>query len=153
MLALLLVPAGLQVAAMLADEVWFHRRRGLPRWERVGHPLDTLTAVACYAWLVGSDPGRPHALAIYIGLAAFSCLFITKDEFVHARLCSGGESWLHSVLFVLHPIVFFASGVVWRSVYGPWILVTQLGLSLAFAIYQVAYWSFSWNRTHLASRS
>ena len=28
-----------------STRAWFHRRRGLPRWERIGHPLDTLTIV------------------------------------------------------------------------------------------------------------
>src|SRR4051812_28762958 len=98
---------------MLADELIFHRKRGLPRWERLGHPLDTLSALVCYAFLISVAPTRPHALAIYVGLCAFSCLFITKDEFVHARHCEPFETWLHAVLFVLHPTVFVAFGWVW----------------------------------------
>ena len=45
---------GLQGLAMLVDELLFHRRRGLPRWERIGHPIDTLSVLACYGvslWL------------------------------------------------------------------------------------------------------
>jgi len=29
---------------MGVDEFYFHRRRGLPRWERLAHPLDTMTS-------------------------------------------------------------------------------------------------------------
>ena len=52
MLALLMLPIALQAMAMVVDEGWFHRRRGLPRWERLGHPLDTLTIAVCLGWLV-----------------------------------------------------------------------------------------------------
>ncbi len=125
------------------------RKRGLPRWERVGHPLDTLTVAACYAWLVANRPG-PHALPVYIGLAAFSCLFVTKDEFVHARVCDGLESWLHAVLFVLHPVVFLAFGVLWyaHAGQGAWFVRAQLAATLTFFVYQVLYWSVSWKRTN-----
>ncbi|HEX4446698.1 MAG TPA: hypothetical protein VH044_08180 [Polyangiaceae bacterium] len=149
----LLLPALLQMLAMLFDEGVFHRKRGLPRWERLGHPLDTLTVAACYAWLVANRPGR-HALAMYVGLAGFSCLFITKDEFVHARYCEAGEGWLHAVLFVLHPIVFLAFGVLWYSreagpgsgQLGAFILRAQLVATLAFCVYQVLYWSVPWKK-------
>jgi hypothetical protein len=145
MLGVLLLPALLQALAMLFDEGWFHRRRGLPRWERIGHPLDTLTVAACYGWLVARPPG-PHALAVYVLLVAFSCLFITKDEFVHARVCEAGEGWLHAVLFVLHPTVFLALGTLWYSGQAAFILRGQLAVTLAFGVYQVLYWSLTWKR-------
>lgn len=143
---LLLAPAALQALTMVVDEGWCHRRRGLGRWERVGHPIDTLGVAACYAWLVATRPEAPHALAVYVGLAASSCLLVTKDEPVHARVCDGTESWIHAVLFVLHPVVFVAFGVVWRSGGGAWILRAQLALTLAFAAYQFIYWSVHWKR-------
>lgn len=148
MTGVILLPALAQMVAMLVDEGWFHRRRGLPRWERVGHPLDTLSVAACYGWLVASTPG-PRALAVYVALASLSCLFVTKDEFVHVRLCDARESWLHAVLFVLHPVVFLVFGVVWWSGLHPWLLRAQLGATLAFCGYQLVYWNWSapWNRS------
>ncbi len=143
----MLVPAALQGAAMLADELWFHHRRGLPRWERIGHPLDTLTAAACYGWLLLREPEAPHALTVYVVLAAFSCLFVTKDELVHARCCEPPELWLHAVLFVLHPVVFLAFGLWWRAGEPLWVIRAQLGATLVFALYQVVYWSVPWTRT------
>jgi 2-polyprenyl-6-hydroxyphenyl methylase/3-demethylubiquinone-9 3-methyltransferase len=142
MLAALIVPIALQGTVMLVDEAVFHRRRGLPRWERIGHPLDTLTVAACIAWLVATRPGN-GALAGYIALAAFSSLFVTKDEPVHARLCSGGEQWLHALLFVLHPVVFAALGILWWGGEHPTLLVLQLGLTLALGAYQTVYWNFA----------
>jgi len=146
MVSIAAVPVLIQAIAMLADEGYFHRRRGLPRWERIGHPLDTLTTALCYGWTVVSAPYAPHAVSVYIGLSLFSCLFITKDEFVHARLCEPTEAWLHSVLFVMHPVVLGAFGFLWwsggESV--QWILKMQLLLTLSFAIYQIMYWSLFW---------
>ncbi len=78
MLALLLAPALLQAAAMAVDEGWFHRHRGRPRWERLGHPIDTSIVACCYAWLVIAAPSPTH-LAVFVGLAIASCLVITKD--------------------------------------------------------------------------
>jgi hypothetical protein len=136
-----MAPVLVQAAAMLADEGWCHRRRGLPRWERIGHPLDTLTTSLCYGWLVIARPTDPHALAVYVGLSLFSCLFITKDEFIHSRLCGPIETWLHAVLFVVHPIVLLCFGLAWMSGMGPFLFQFQFGLTLAFASYQILYWS------------
>lgn len=141
MTAVLMAPVLVQAITMLADEGWCHRRRGLPVWEKVGHPLDTLTTALCYGWLSLARPSDSHALAVYVGLSLFSCLFITKDEFVHAKLCGPFESWLHAVLFVMHPIVLFCFGIAWMTGMAPWIFRFQLGLTLAFASYQVLYWS------------
>jgi hypothetical protein len=133
-----IVPLGAQALAMLVDELHFHRRRGLPRWERIGHPLDTLTLLACYAVAILSHP-TPAALWTYAGLGAFSCLFITKDEWVHAQAATPGEHWLHSVLFVAHPIVLAA--IAWLWIDGARALIwTQAGLTLAFFLYQAIYW-------------
>jgi hypothetical protein len=140
-LPLLLLPAFLQGLAMFVDEFVFHRKRGLPRWERLGHPLDTLTVAVCYGWLVAVPPNRPYALGIYVGLCAFSCLFITKDEIVHSKSCEPLETWLHAVLFVLHPIVFLAFGLIWRSQAAAWILWGALGFTLALFVYQFLYWN------------
>lgn len=135
-----LIPIVLQGVAMVIDEGWFHRARGLPRWERIGHPLDTLTLVACLVWLLATDPLSNVGLPGYVALAVFSTLFVTKDEGVHARLCTGGEQWLHAVLFVLHPIVLAALGYLWWLGEGG-LLVGQLGLTVAFMMYQVIYWN------------
>ena len=142
MQGILLLPAALQGLAMFVDEFVFHRKRGLPRWERLGHPLDTLTTALCYCWLVFAPASRPHALGIYVALCAFSCLFITKDEFVHARLCEPLETWLHAILFVLHPIVFFSFGVLWHSGAHAWVSMGALGSTLGLLSYQLLYWNW-----------
>jgi hypothetical protein len=134
---------------MFADEGLYHRRRGLPRWERIGHPLDTCTVLAAYVWLLSARPSHGHAI-VYGSLAAWSCIFVTKDEPTHAALCSAGEHWVHALLFVLHPIVFLALGVLWWTGRQRPVLVGAAGLTAAFATYQLLYWNGPWQRTQRA---
>lgn len=138
---MLYVPLVLQALAMVFDEGVFHRRRDLPRWERIGHPLDTLTIALCLAFVLVVSPGTSHALAIYIALAAFSTLFVTKDEPVHARACTAGEMWLHALLFVLHPIVLGVLGLMWWGGEHRALLAGQLAVVCAFGAYQAIYWN------------
>ncbi len=142
MTAALLVPAALQAIAMAIDEGWFHRRRGLPRFERLGHPVDTASVALCYAWASFEPPTRAHAF-VYGALALASCLLVTKDEGVHAKLCTAGEHWLHAILFVLHPIVFAAIGVLWWTGRDAAAIAAMLA-AIAFAIYQLVAWSTPW---------
>lgn len=142
MFALLLVPAGLQAAAMAVDEGWFHLRRGLPRWERIGHPVDTATVAACYGWLLAVWSSRTSvAVGVYAALAVLSCLVVTKDEWKHARLCGPGEHWLHAVLFVLHPVVLAAFGAWWWYGGGRGVVIAQLALTAGFGVFQIVYWN------------
>jgi hypothetical protein len=141
-IVLLGVPLALQALAMLFDEVYFHRRRGLPLWERVGHPLDTSSVLACFAVALFA-PWTTRWLAVYVALSVFSCLFITKDEAIHAERCSAGEHWLHSVLFVLHPIVLAATALLWMRGLRA-LLLAQTGLTLGFGAYQLVYWNLTW---------
>ncbi len=127
---------------MIVDEGHFHRRRGLGAWERIGHPLDTLTVIACLAWTLLASPS-PRAITIYAMLAVLSCIFITKDELVHARRCTGGEHWLHAVLFIVHPVALLAIGLLWSSAQLA-ILTGQLAMTVAFCAYQALYWNIEW---------
>src|SRR5262245_51416141 len=110
----LFIPFLLQMGCMTLDEFHFHRRRGLPRWERVGHPLDTLTALTCFGWLLFTTPSA-FSISVYAALSVFSCLFVTKDESVHTKHCGSGEHWLHAMLFILHPLVMLCAGLLWLS--------------------------------------
>jgi len=143
-----LVPLGVfggQAALMIADELHFHRQRGLPRWERIGHPLDTLTVLVCYATVLTLPPGD-GALRLYVVAAVFSCLFVTKDEFVHAKLCTAAEHWLHALLFVLHPVVLTLVALLWVEGGHRALLAAQGLVTLAFGIYQTVYWNRPWKQ-------
>ena len=154
---LLLLPFILQALVVAIDEFYFHWKRGLPLWERVGHPLDVCTLLACFGWIV-TRPYNADALIVYAGLAVFSCLFVTKDEWLHARLCGPGEQWIHSLLFLLQPAALISAGVIWAmapeagatsqsalqqsaaELYP--ILSVQVALQGGFLAYQIFYWGF-----------
>ena len=147
------IPFVIHSLAMLADEGWFHRRRGLPRWERWGHPADTLTILPCYGLALFAPPTQGNLVA-YVAAAVFSTLFITKDEWVHARHCTGGEMWLHAFLFGLHPVLLGLVGFHWQSSAGAGsaffaaFLAGQAALTVIFLAYQTLYWNVSWKRLH-----
>ena len=107
-----LAPFILQALAILFDEFYFHVKRGLPKWERLGHPLDTLSLLVCLLFVIGV-PYEPYALKIYGCLAVFSCLMVTKDEFIHKTHCPASENWLHACLFILHPITLAITSLIW----------------------------------------
>jgi hypothetical protein len=142
MTSVLCIPLILQAALMFVDEIHFHRRRGLPRWERIGHPIDTLSVLICYSVALTQQP-NDAALAVYAGLATISCVLITKDEFVHSRRCAPAEQWLHSLLFVLHPIVFGSAALLWFRDKSEIVAVQSL-LTLVFGGYQLLYWNLPW---------
>jgi hypothetical protein len=145
---ILSLPFFLEAILMMVDEFHFHRARGLPRWERIGHPLDTATLLSCLAWVLWISYGT-LSLAFYIGMAVFSTLFVTKDEWVHARYCKPGEHWVHSLQFTLHPILLIIAAFVWPALGGPdpyWkiFLEIQFFVILIFFFYQILYWNFLW---------
>ena len=148
------IPFVLQMAVIFLDEVVFHLKRDLPKWERIGHPLDTLTVIACFAFAI-FIPFSTTSLWWYVALALFSTVFVTKDEFVHKEHCPAAEQWLHALLFVNHPIVLTCVGLMWPHLHGQEIfsflpptnqiitLITiQLIGAVGFFLYQVIYWNF-----------
>jgi hypothetical protein len=114
MLYILFTPFVLQAAFILFDEIFFHIRRGLPKWERIGHPIDTLSFIICVMTTQFFPCSTPNLLW-YVVLSLASCLLITKDEFVHKHHCPASEQWLHSIMFVNHPIMLTCLGLLWYA--------------------------------------
>lgn len=128
-------------AILMGVDETFHRRRGLKRWERVGHPLDTLTVLIVILFAM-SVPFTETNLWIYAGLGVFSTLFVTKDEWIHTQDCGALEHWLHSVLFILHPLIFLLVYAYWSKNNFPEWFVAIPYLILSFCLYQLFYWNF-----------
>lgn len=157
-------PFALQAIAILFDEFYFHHRRGLPKWERIGHPMDTLSLLVCFL-LVMLAPFQLSTLIAYCGLAVISCIMITKDEFIHKEHCPGAENWLHAMLFILHPITLLMNALMWaateEATLPSWILnwldhpqelrqfmQMQTGAIGLFFLYQIIFWNFfAYDRT------
>ncbi|MES3037612.1 MAG: hypothetical protein V4736_06865, partial [Bdellovibrionota bacterium] len=138
---LFFVAFGAQGLLLVADEIFFHYRRGLPAWERWGHPLDTLTVLLPFISLFLF----PENLFLFAGLALISTLFVTKDEWVHNEECGPGEQWLHSLLFILHPVVFYLGYLAARDSGVEFLPLVMTALVL-FMIYQIFYWNVYENR-------
>ena len=153
MRALIFIPFILQAIVIVLDEYLFHLKRGLPKWERIGHPLDTLSVIACFIFVL-FVPYGPGMIKYYVITAIFSCLLITKDEFVHKHHCPAAEQWLHAILFVNHSVLLAAMGLITPKIHGhdvfAWLpsaeaLVPFLGAQALFAglfcLYQIVYWN------------
>jgi hypothetical protein len=165
----LLLPFAAQMLCMLFDEFYFHWKRELPRWERLGHPLDTLTVLGCWSVILFVRP-TTGSLILYVGLSIFSCLFVTKDEWVHKELCPAGEHWLHALLFVLHPLLMISAGLLWPAIHsenaarlmvgwiryegfeGTFFAINSL-LTLLFGLYQLVYWNVLWKANSSITKS
>lgn len=150
---LLTLPFLVQGVIITLDEFIFHVRRDLPKWERIGHPLDTLTVLLCIGFALIA-PYSALMLKVYIGMALFSCLFVTKDEFVHKHHCPASEQWLHAILFLNHPVLLTALGMIWAHP-TPFLILflkIQAGLVTLFGLYQVIYWNFYHGRKHIADQ-
>lgn len=141
---LLFFPFILQGILMGIDEK-LHMKRGLGLWERLGHPLDTLTVFVPMSFIAINEFNQSSQTSFII-LAVFSCIFITKDEFVHTEECDKLENWIHSMLFVLHPIIFVCAYIIWKEHPDNAFLLIQPIVIGAFMSYQLLKWSIPWNQ-------
>jgi hypothetical protein len=138
------VPFIVQAVVITYDEFYFHIKRGLPLWERIGHPIDTLSIVLCLAFVLVFPYSKVLILPFAL-LAALSCLLVTKDEFVHKEHCDAKEQWLHALLFLNHPLVLISTGWMWGQGgrFNPFLTVQLILVSL-FCVYQLVYWNLVW---------
>lgn len=141
MKTLLLSSFLLQGAILFFDELYFHRKRGLPLWEKFSHPIDSFSVLICYLFLFVSEYNE-STLKIFIGLSVLSCLLITKDEFVHKAQAPAAENWLHALLFIVHPVPFIAAGLLWAEATEKLSFGLMAVFVLLFMLYQIIYWSF-----------
>ncbi|MGE5196295.1 MAG: hypothetical protein ACM3JI_03070 [Anaerolineae bacterium] len=156
------IPFTLQALLIGLDEGCFHIKRGLPRWERIGHPIDTFSVLLCFAYVL-LFPFSKGFLQGYVVLSIVSCLLVTKDEFIHKHHCPALEQWLHALLFLNHPVILTALGLSWpiiRQADSPswlaaWVdapeklyayLVLQSFFIALFLLYQIVYWNFIWKQ-------
>ncbi len=162
-----IIPFIIQALAIMIDEFFFHVKRGLPLWERIGHPLDTMSVLACFIYIL-FVPFSSGTIWWFVALSLLSCLLITKDEFVHKHHCPAKEQWLHALLFVNHPIMLLAAALIWPTLHPhpptqPYLLsllsqahtlktflYLQTGFIFIFMIYQIIYWNFIWHEKKIS---
>ena len=125
---------------MFFDEFVFHRRRGLGQWEKIGHPIDTLFFLIPFLIILFSENEKLFMISSII-----STLMITKDEFIHSRECDSWEQWLHSLLFIIHPIALISLWVAGIKGYHEIVYIQSIIVFL-FLSYQIIYWSFFYGK-------
>lgn len=146
-MTLFIVAVVVQSLAILFDEFYFHRKRGLPKWEIIGHPIDTSTVIACFLFLAFAEK-TPTTEVIYYIMAGLSCLCVTKDEWVHYKYCSAPEMWLHAILFMMHPLILFSAVNIWETS-RPLFLGLSGGIFI-FLLYEIIYWNYVLIRAQVA---
>lgn len=124
---------------MVIDEFYFHHKRGLGKWESIGHPIDTFFYLLCFIPCLYLK--FQTNISLFIFLCLTSTLIITKDEWIHKDQSSGSENWLHALQFIIHPISLLILAVFWREDQLDFIKI-QAFIVLLFLIYQVLYWNF-----------
>ncbi len=129
-----------QGTLLLVDEFYFHWKRRLPKWERWGHPVDTFFFLVPMG-IVSFCPPHPAWQITYFAVSIVSSLVITKDEWVHRERSSSAEQWLHSLLFMLHPVILISAFFLWsRGVQS--IFLWVFGFVFIFWVYQIIFWNF-----------
>jgi len=102
----------LQGFLIAVDEFVCHTYRRLPKWELIGHPLDTF---CLWLYFFSLNELNFYSFPIPALLGLLSCVVITKDEWVHKELSSAFENWLHAMLFVVHPTVVISYFYLWTQ--------------------------------------
>lgn len=152
-------PFMLQGLVFFWDEQ-LHKKRGLPLWEIVGHPLDTFFTLSFFLFIV-RVPFSAYNSLLLLSLGIISCFSNSKDEFIHSQICTPLEMWLHSLLFMLHPILLIWGGLWWYlfsfdspqalQIFGlerntlvqiQFYLYIQVVLIASVLLYQIGYWGF-----------
>jgi hypothetical protein len=150
---------------MIFDEFFFHKKRILPKWERIGHPIDTLFILSCF-FIITYLPMTKINVIIYCALSVFSCFIIIKDESIHLKCCDKYEQYLHAILFVLHPILLVILFFSWSSFTKPYInylenfssplikniIYFQFISAILFLFYQILFWNFIFKDAEYVSK-
>lgn len=129
-----------QGICMLFDEFYFHHKRGLGKWESLGHPIDSFLFLICFLFCL-AIPYNTSYETFFIILSVISTLVITKDEFIHTKECPASENWLHALLFILHPISLFVLYKFWVEGENTLIAIQAAIIGL-FMLYQLTYWNW-----------
>ncbi|MCB0307860.1 MAG: hypothetical protein KDD48_00695 [Bdellovibrionales bacterium] len=137
---LLTIPFGVQGSLSVFDEFYLHYRRHVPKWERIGHPIDTFSLLACVCITLWLEPSF-YAVVSFVLLSVISSIVITKDEWVHKDLATPLEMWVHAMLFVLHPIVCMSIGIIWFLDPNHLSLKIEAALLFMYMCYQIIYWN------------
>ena len=146
MIAFILIIMSLQVILFQLDEYYFHRNRKLSRKEIISAISDGFLYIIplIIATFTRFQEGRRE---FYIALSAISCLSIIKNEFFYPAL-NVKERVLHSLLYVLHPILLYSFYLSWKGNFFDtfpnfWIFqLLYVAIGFKTVTYQMIYWNY-----------
>jgi len=130
---------GIQGILLMYDDLVLHRQRGLPRWERIGHPIDALFFSMPIGLAALGGSATPSGL--YWALSILSCIIVLKDEWVHVGRIGALEATLHAALFVIHPVTLIAAWRLAQTGHTFGLLLAFIAL-LGVVFFQTLYWNF-----------
>lgn len=121
-----------------------------------GHEIPLLLPLVEQSLAILVDDFYLH-VARGVSPAAFSCLFVIKEEFVDADVCALAQH-VHAVLFVVHPLLFAVLALLRSLYHAPagaivWLeqvrgrasaLPIQAAFLTLYMIYQAVYWNRIW---------
>src|SRR5688500_10107994 len=112
-----LVLYGIYTIFMGWNELYFHRKRVLEKWEKTRKALVTFSLTLCLA-ITLFVPYEEEWKWLFFAAAGFSILVTIKDEFRKQKTDRGREEGTHAVLFMLHPLVLILMVVLWPFLEG-----------------------------------
>lgn len=81
-----------------------------------------------------------QSIILFIVVAVLYVTATLVDEFhFHRKACSGGEMWMHSVLYILHPLLLFIAMLGWEDHRAAFLAFA--GGATIYLFYQVTYWN------------
>ena len=137
----------LQVVIFHVDEYYFHRKRTLSRKEAVGMFIDGalyLPPIVIASFAPFSDFWK----TVYIVFSILSCLSIIKNEMFYEHDVTKKERLVHSILYVLHPILLYTFYFSWKGNFFAhnlnfWMVqILYMGFGFKTLTHQLIYWNY-----------
>ena len=137
----------LHVIIFHIDEYYFHRKRALCRKEVLGMFLDGALYLPPLV-IASFAPYNDTWNVVFISFAVLSCISISKNEWFYKDDLSLKERWVHSVLYILHPILLYGFYHSWINNYfvhnlNFWMVqIMYLGFGVKTLTHQLIYWNY-----------
>ncbi|MCB0392744.1 MAG: hypothetical protein KDD58_15750 [Bdellovibrionales bacterium] len=137
----------LHVIIFHIDEYYFHRKRVLCRKEVLGMFLDG--ALYLPPLIIASFTSHsPFWKTTFITFSILSCISISKNEWFYNSDLTRPERWVHSLLYILHPILLYSFYQSWVDNYfvqnlNFWMVqIIYLGFGVKTLTHQLIYWNY-----------
>jgi hypothetical protein len=146
MLAFMLSSILIHGALFMGDEYLFHKKRGLTRAEINNSLVDGALFLVPLVISI-FFPFTIITKWIFLTTAFLSCISIVKNELFYHELCVR-ERLIHSLLYVLHPIILYSFYISWSQNYfhdypNFWMIqLIYIFFGTKTLAYRIIYWNY-----------